>query len=83
METDGRVKFHELFKYADSTDMVLMLVGVVSAVASGVSQAIMMIIFAQVITDFGDGTPETILHRSNKVGYVYPSNTYMCFSVVG
>jgi len=71
METDGRVKFHELFKYADSTDMVLMLVGVVSAVASGVSQAIMMIIFGQVITAFGDGTPETILHRAT-VGYVYP-----------
>ncbi|CAN6336919.1 unnamed protein product [Urochloa humidicola] len=73
METDGRVKFHELFKYADSTDMVLMLVGMVSAVASGVSQAIMMIIFGQLITAFGDATHETVLHRVNKVAldYVY------------
>lgn len=71
METDGRVKFHELFKYADSTDMVLMLVGTVSAVASGMSQVIMMIIFGQVIAAFGDATRETLLNRVNKVGYIF------------
>ncbi|TVU20391.1 hypothetical protein EJB05_36598, partial [Eragrostis curvula] len=73
MEKDGRVKFHQLFKHADSTDLLLMLVGTVSAVANGASQPIMMIIFGEMITAFGGSTSETVLERVNKVAlkFVY------------
>lgn len=71
---DGRVKFHELFKHADGKDMALMLVGTVSAVAGGASQAILMIIFGQMIGAFGGASRDTILHRVNKVRYILYCN---------
>jgi hypothetical protein len=61
------VKFQELFKHADSKDMALMLVGTLSAVATGASQPVLIIIFGQMIAAFGGAaTAETVLPRVNK-----------------
>lgn len=65
--TMAKVPFYEVFKYADSTDVVLMLVGMVGALGNGMSMVIMTIIFGQMIDAFGAATPDTIGHRVNKV----------------
>ncbi|KAM0921572.1 hypothetical protein ACQ4PT_006759 [Festuca glaucescens] len=67
MTKGGKAPFHDMFKNADVTDMVLMLVGTVAAVASGMSQVVMTIIFGRMIDAFGGATPDTILPRVNKV----------------
>ena len=63
----AKVPFHGLFKYADSTDVVLMLVGLVGALGNGMSMVVMTIVFGQMIDAFGAATPETIVHQVNKV----------------
>ena len=65
---DKRVSFTGLFRYADGTDILLMLLGTVGALANGVTQPVMTVIFGQVINAFG-GSVATgdVLHRVNKV----------------
>lgn len=67
MAKDGKVAFHHLFEYADSTDVALMLVGTIASLASGMSQVIMTIIFGQMVDAFGKSSPGNILHQVNKV----------------
>jgi hypothetical protein len=64
----GKVSFTGLFRYADSTDVLLMLVGTVAAMANGVSQPLMTVIFGQVINAFGEATNNNVLSRVNEVG---------------
>uniref|UniRef100_A0A0E0L5B3 MDR-like ABC transporter n=1 Tax=Oryza punctata TaxID=4537 RepID=A0A0E0L5B3_ORYPU len=66
MAKDGKVAFHHLFKYADRTDVALMLVGTIASLASGMSQVIMTIIFGQMVDAFGKSSPGNILHQVNK-----------------
>jgi ATP-binding cassette subfamily B (MDR/TAP) protein 1 len=65
--TMAKVPLHELFKYGDSTDVVLMLIGMVAALGNGMSMVIMTIVFGQMVDAFGATTPDTILHHVNKV----------------
>jgi ATP-binding cassette, subfamily B (MDR/TAP), member 1 len=62
-----KVSFTGLFRYADGTDMLLMLVGTVAAMANGVTQPLMTVIFGQVINAFGGATSDDVLSRVNKV----------------
>ncbi|WVZ69167.1 hypothetical protein U9M48_018000 [Paspalum notatum var. saurae] len=55
-----------MFRYADRRDVLLMLVGTVAALANGMGQPIMTVIFGQVINAFGGATTDTVLHRVNK-----------------
>ncbi|KAF0926539.1 hypothetical protein E2562_026027 [Oryza meyeriana var. granulata] len=66
MAKDSKVAFHHLFKYVDSTDVALMLVGTIASLASGMSQVIMTIIFGQMVDAFGKSSPGNILHQVNK-----------------
>ncbi|KAF8696114.1 hypothetical protein HU200_037004 [Digitaria exilis] len=71
---DKKVSFTGLFRYADGTDVLLMLLGTVGALANGVSQPIMTIIFGQVIDAFGGAVAmDDVLHRVNKavLNFVY------------
>lgn len=62
-----KVPFTGLFRYADGTDVLLMLLGTVGALANGVSQPVMTVIFGQVINAFGDATIDDVLNRVNQV----------------
>jgi ATP-binding cassette subfamily B (MDR/TAP) protein 1 len=65
---DKRVSFTGLFRYADGTDVMLMLLGTVGALANGVTQPIMTLIFGQVIDAFGGSVAMgDVLQRVNKV----------------
>uniref|UniRef100_A0A0E0FRQ0 MDR-like ABC transporter n=1 Tax=Oryza nivara TaxID=4536 RepID=A0A0E0FRQ0_ORYNI len=76
-EEDGdagkKVSFTGLFRYADGTDLLLMAVGTVAALANGVSQPLMTVIFGQVINAFGEATNGDVLHRVNQavLNFVY------------
>jgi ATP-binding cassette subfamily B (MDR/TAP) protein 1 len=62
------VSFMSLFRYADGTDVVLMILGTVGAMANGVSEPILMVIFGQVINAFGGAVGvDDVLSRVNKV----------------
>lgn len=67
MATMAKVPFHGLFMYADSTDVVLMLVGMVGALANGMSMVVMSVIFGRMINAFGGATQDTVVHRVSKV----------------
>jgi ATP-binding cassette subfamily B (MDR/TAP) protein 1 len=71
---DKRVSFTGLFRYADGTDVMLMLLGTVGALANGVTQPIMTLIFGQVIDAFGGSVAMgDVLQRVNKavLNFVY------------
>uniref|UniRef100_A0A453FA28 Uncharacterized protein n=1 Tax=Aegilops tauschii subsp. strangulata TaxID=200361 RepID=A0A453FA28_AEGTS len=68
-----RVSFTGMFRYADRTDQLLMLVGTLAALANGVSQPLMTVIFGDMIDAFGGATSDNVLHRVNKavLSFVY------------
>ncbi|MCL7045636.1 hypothetical protein MKW94_028165, partial [Papaver nudicaule] len=47
------VPFYKLFSYADRYDVLMMLVGTISAVASGMGMPLLMILLGTVIDSFG------------------------------
>jgi ATP-binding cassette subfamily B (MDR/TAP) protein 1 len=62
-----RVSFTGMLRYADGTDLLLMLVGTAAALGNGVSQPLMTIIFGDLIDAFGGATTGNVLDRVNKV----------------
>ncbi|XP_030460441.1 ABC transporter B family member 11-like [Syzygium oleosum] len=53
-EKVNSVPFHKLFSFADSTDMLLMVVGSIGAVGNGISMPLMTVFFGQLINVFGE-----------------------------
>ena len=47
------VPFHKLFTFADATDVALMIIGTIGALANGISMPLMAIIFGDLIDSFG------------------------------
>ncbi|XP_072995529.1 ABC transporter B family member 4-like isoform X1 [Typha latifolia] len=74
-EEKKKVAFHRLFAYGDGFDMLLMVVGTAGALANGMSQPLMTLIFGQVIDAFGVSgrTKEAMLHQVIKavLNFVY------------
>ncbi|KAJ6424094.1 hypothetical protein OIU84_024967 [Salix udensis] len=68
-----KVKFHKLFTFADRLDVVLMIVGTLSAIANGLSQPLMTLIFGQLINSFGASDRSNIVKEVSKVAlnFVY------------
>lgn len=52
-ENTNTVPFYKLFSFADSTDMVLMIIGTIAAIGNGLSLPIMTILFGELIDSFG------------------------------
>ncbi|EFH44464.1 hypothetical protein ARALYDRAFT_355242 [Arabidopsis lyrata subsp. lyrata] len=50
---DEKVSFYKLFSFADRNDVVLMTVGTISAVANGLTQPLLTLLFGQLINAFG------------------------------
>ncbi|KAK3161653.1 hypothetical protein QOZ80_1BG0079790 [Eleusine coracana subsp. coracana] len=69
--TNSKVPFLGMFRYADRTDAALMAVGTAAAVANGMSEPLMTVVFSLVIECFGAGDDTTILHRVSKVVMYY------------
>ncbi|ONM38964.1 ABC transporter B family member 9 [Zea mays] len=76
------VPFLDMLKYADRTDAALMAVGTVAAVANGMTEPLMTVVFAAVIECFGAGDDATILHRVSKLKHL-PAPEVSCWTVAG
>lgn len=66
---DGKeVSFRELFRFADGLDMLLIVIGTIGAIANGVTQPLMTVVFGQLINAFGKTTDrDQITHEVSKV----------------
>lgn len=62
-----KVAFYKLFAFADKQDAVLMIVGTISAIGSGLSQPFMTIIFGHLINSFGSSDQSHVVHEVSKV----------------
>ncbi|KAL0906235.1 hypothetical protein M5K25_024712 [Dendrobium thyrsiflorum] len=82
MKTVGRkeekVAFYKLFSFADSKDVVLMLVGFVAAVASGISMPLMAFIFGELTNAFGVANRDHVVHDVSKVGPSLLLSGFLC-----
>ena len=71
--------FLGIFRYADRTDAALTAVGTVSAVANGMTEPLMTVVFAAVIECFGAaGDDATVFHRVSNARSVYAAHVCMC-----
>ncbi|XP_078169625.1 ABC transporter B family member 4-like [Carex rostrata] len=70
---EGKVSLFELLQFADGYDVLLMVVGSISALANGISQPMMTFIFGQLIDAFGGATSSDVLNRVNSsvLNFVY------------
>ncbi|CAL9779782.1 unnamed protein product [Musa acuminata subsp. burmannicoides] len=73
-ETKFPVPFYRLFSFADSTDVILMVVGSLGALGNGLALPLLTVLFGDLIQSFG-GASDThdVLRRVSKVGleFVY------------
>ncbi|KAM0892167.1 hypothetical protein ACQ4PT_025940 [Festuca glaucescens] len=89
-EERGKVGLHSLFRFADAADVLLMVAGAAGAVANGVSQPLMTLLFGDVIEAFGSASRHDVLHRVSEVASFngenratvlynkYIGNAYVC-----
>ncbi|XVF32988.1 hypothetical protein REPUB_Repub17cG0129900 [Reevesia pubescens] len=52
-EKTNTVPFYKLFAFADSTDMLLMIIGTIGAVGNGLSMPLMTVLFGDLVDAFG------------------------------
>lgn len=52
-ETTKVVPFYKLFSFADSTDVILMIMGTISAIGNGVCLPMLIILFGELTDAFG------------------------------
>ncbi|KAK3008816.1 hypothetical protein RJ639_013662 [Escallonia herrerae] len=73
-EVTNTISFYKLFSFADSTDYVLMFIGTITAIGSGMCLPFMTVVFGDLVNVFG-GTVDTkeLVHEVSKVSlkYVY------------
>ncbi|CAD6237268.1 unnamed protein product [Miscanthus lutarioriparius] len=62
-----KVSLLGIFRYADRLDLLLMAVGTVGALANGVTEPLMTVLFGNVIDSFGDSTSQDIVRSVRKV----------------
>ncbi|KAM0903405.1 hypothetical protein ACQ4PT_018635 [Festuca glaucescens] len=82
-EERGKVGLHSLFRFADASDVLLMVAGAAGAVANGVSQPLMTLLFGEVIEAFGSASRHDVLHRVSEVClkffYLAIGSWFACF----
>ncbi|KAF7146796.1 hypothetical protein RHSIM_Rhsim04G0106400 [Rhododendron simsii] len=68
------VPFYKLFSFADSVDVVLMIVGTIGGVGNGVCMPLMTILFGELVNSFGQNqNNDDVVHVVSKVSlkFVY------------
>jgi hypothetical protein len=68
-EEEYTVPFFKLFSYADSFDLLLMVVGTVGAIANGLAMPLMTIVFGSLTNAFGNNQSDNsvLVHAVSKV----------------
>ncbi|KAF3456696.1 hypothetical protein FNV43_RR01350 [Rhamnella rubrinervis] len=62
-----KVSFYKLFSFADRLDVVLMTAGIIAAIANGMSQPLMMLIFGKLVNSFGSSTRSNVIDEISGV----------------
>ncbi|WCJ27336.1 ABC transporter B family member 9 [Euphorbia peplus] len=62
-----KVSHYKLFSFADKLDVVLMIVGTVSAIGNGLSQPLMALIFGQLVNSFASTDPANVVPLISKI----------------
>ncbi|KAH7524860.1 hypothetical protein FEM48_Zijuj06G0163900 [Ziziphus jujuba var. spinosa] len=62
-QQDVKVPIYKLFAFADSLDMVLMVIGTISAIGNGMSQPLSSVLFGELITSIGSSETSQILDQ--------------------
>lgn len=63
--------FYKLFLFADLKDTMLMIIGSIAAVGSGLSMPLMAVIFGQLINSFGETSGDSyVVHEVYQVLYI-------------
>ncbi|KAL1288929.1 hypothetical protein HN51_057383 [Arachis hypogaea] len=70
-KANQKVPFYKLFSFADRLDVILMIVGTLSAIGNGMSQPLMTLIFGKLINTFGSGDPSHIVKEVSKVAILF------------
>ncbi|XP_042513446.1 ABC transporter B family member 4-like [Macadamia integrifolia] len=68
------VPYTKLFSFADSQDILLMVIGIIGGMANGSAMPIMTLLFGQIINSFGENSnSKTVVHEVSKVSlkFVY------------
>ncbi|XP_044495138.1 ABC transporter B family member 9-like [Mangifera indica] len=65
--SEEKVAFYKLFAFADTKDVILMVVGTIGAIANGLSQPLITIIFGQLVDSFGSSNPSNVIDEVSKV----------------
>lgn len=74
-EVTNLVPFHKLFSFADSTDVLLMVVGTIGSVANGLCLPLMSILIGELTDAFGQNQDnDRVVNRVSKVKY------YTCYA---
>ncbi|KAL5774111.1 hypothetical protein ACOSP7_011668 [Xanthoceras sorbifolium] len=73
MKREGKVAFYKLFTFADKVDVVLMMVGTICAIGTGLAQPLMTIIFGDLVNSFSTIDTKHVVHLVSKASldYVY------------
>jgi len=67
-EKAERVPFFKLFAFADSTDILLMVIGTIGAIGNGSGLPIMTLLFGQMINSFGSNQQnDNVVEEVSKV----------------
>ncbi|XP_027187861.1 ABC transporter B family member 9-like isoform X2 [Cicer arietinum] len=70
-KSNQKVPFYMLFTFADRIDVTLMIIGIISAVANGLTQPFITLIFGKLINTFGSTVPSHIVKQVSKVSLLY------------
>lgn len=74
------VPFHKLFSFADSTDILLMIVGTIGAVGNGICPPLMTVLFGELVNAFGENQTKDVVDVVSKVIFVLPFSFFLDFS---
>ncbi|KAF3455611.1 hypothetical protein FNV43_RR00247 [Rhamnella rubrinervis] len=66
-----KVSFYKLFSFADRLDVVLMTAGIIAAIANGMSQPLMMLIFGKLVNSFGSSTRSNVIDEISGLIIIY------------
>ncbi|KAK1589316.1 hypothetical protein Q3G72_032695 [Acer saccharum] len=72
-DQNQKVSFYKLFTFADRLDVVMMIVGTLSAIMGGLAQPLMSVIFGEIVDSFGTATADNVVSVVSKASlkFVY------------
>lgn len=75
----GKVPYHKLFSFADPADYALMVIGLITAVGSGLCLPLMTLIFGELANAFGQNVEtKRVAEEVAKVLHIFMKEDYDC-----